>query len=98
MSLTQDFLRNQCPVVRNEAAGIHDFQCAAAPLRLAVDAVAGDARLVGDDGAARAGQTIEQRGLADVGASDDDERWEKICHGFKSLTHNWRCSVSRNLP
>jgi len=50
MRLAQDFLRDQRLVVRDEAAGINDFQRPAAPLRLAVDAVTGDARLIGDDG------------------------------------------------
>ena len=50
-------------------------QRAATPLRFAVDAVAGDARLVGDDRATGARQTIEESGLAHIGAADDDERW-----------------------
>ena len=50
----------------------------------AVDAVAGDAGFVGDDGAARAGEAIEERGFADVGAADDYERWEIFGHGVLS--------------
>jgi hypothetical protein len=42
------------------------------PLDFAVDAVAGDAGLVADDGAAGAGEAIEKGGLADVG---DGRRW-----------------------
>jgi len=80
VGLTQDFLGDKRAVVGDEAAGIHDFQGAAAPFGFAVDAVAGDAGLVGDDGAARAGEAIEERGLAHVGASDDDERWEEFGH------------------
>jgi len=56
MRLAEDFLRDQCLVVRDDAASIYDFQRAAAPLGFAVDAVTRDARLVGDDSAARAGQ------------------------------------------
>ena len=44
-----------------------------APFGVAVEAVAGDAGLVADDGAARAHDAVEQRGLADVGAADDGE-------------------------
>jgi len=58
----------------------------------------GDARFVGDDGAARAGQPVEERGLAHVGAADDDERWKQFCHKFLSRAHNGRYGVLRNLP
>jgi hypothetical protein len=36
-------------------------------------AVAGDAGLVVDQGQLAAGQTVEQRGLADIGSADDGE-------------------------
>jgi hypothetical protein len=75
MRLAQDFLRDYGFVVRNDAPGIDDFQRAAAPLCLAVNPIARYARLVGDDGAACAGQTVEERGLAHVGAAHNDERW-----------------------
>ena len=68
VGLAQDFLRDQGFVVRDDAAGVNDLQGAAAPFGSAIDAVAGDAGLVGDDGAARAGETVEERGLAHVGA------------------------------
>ena len=45
----------------------------AGPLDFAVDAVAGDAGLIADDGAAGAGEAVEERGLADVGAAADGE-------------------------
>src|SRR6266478_9881900 len=76
MRLAQDFLRDQGLVVGDDAASIDNLQRPAAPLCLAVNPVARDARLVGDNGAARAGQTVEERGLAHVGAADDDQRWE----------------------
>ena len=44
-----------------------------APFDLAVDAIAGDARFVTDDGPPRAGKAVEERGLADVGAAADDK-------------------------
>src|SRR5260370_18869242 len=59
-----------------------DFRGPGSPLRFAVNAVAGDPRLVGDDGAASAGQTIEERRLAHVGAAHNDERWDQIVHKF----------------
>jgi ribosomal-protein-alanine N-acetyltransferase len=45
------------------------------PLDEAVDAVAGDAGLVADDGAAGAGEAIEEGGLADVGAAADGDHY-----------------------
>ena len=81
-----------------EATRIDDFQRAAAPFRLAVDAVTGNAGLVGDNGAARTGQTVEERGLAHVGAADDDKRWESFGHWFLGRTHNGRSGVVFNLP
>ena len=55
--------------------GIDDAQMASAPFRLAVEAVARDAGLVADDGAARAHQPIEERGFADVGTAHDGDGW-----------------------
>src|SRR5437879_11295335 len=98
MRLAEDFLGDQRLVVRDDAAGVHDFQRPAAPFRLAIDAVTGDARLVGDDGAARTRQTVEERGFAHVGATDDNERWKQFCHKFLSRTPNARSSVLSNLP
>ena len=50
---------NQSLVVRNDAARVHNLDDTAMPFRFAVDTVAGNARLVGDDGAARARQAVE---------------------------------------
>src|SRR5437016_12400677 len=49
MGLAQDLLRDQSFVIRNDAAGIHNFQRPSAPLGFAVNPVTSDARLVGDD-------------------------------------------------
>ena len=57
----------------------------AQPLSFAVDAVAGDARLVAHDGAARPNQPVEQRGLADIRTADNGER---TAHG------HFACAVS----
>ena len=65
---------NQRLVVGNDAAGIDHAQHLARPFGFAVEAVAGDAGLVADDGAARSDQPVEQRRFADVGAADDGER------------------------
>ena len=61
-----------------DAAGVDDAQVAAFPLRVAVEAVAGDAGLVADDGAARAHDAVEERGLAYVGAAHDGDGGEGV--------------------
>ena len=98
MSLAQDFLRDQGFVIGDDAAGIDNFQRATTPFGFAIDAVACDAGLVGDDGAARAGQTVEERGLAHVGAANDDQRWELVCHKFVGRTNHGAAGVLCNLP
>src|SRR6266481_5690240 len=81
MRLPQNLLRNERLVVRNDAASVDNLKGVAAPLRLAIDAISRDARLVGHDGAARAGQAIEKRGLADIGAAHNYQRWQVFGHG-----------------
>ena len=57
--LAQNFAGDSGFVFGNDAARVHHFEAAAFPVGGAVDAVAGDARFVRDDGAARAGEAIE---------------------------------------
>ena len=73
--LAEDFGGDLGFVVGDDAAGIDDAGGAALPADFAVDAVAGDAGLVADDGAARAGEAIEEGGFADVGAAHDRKDW-----------------------
>ena len=77
-SLAKDFGRDEIFVFGKDAAGIDDAKCVAAPVGFAVQAVAGDAGFVADDGAPRSDQAIEQRGLADVGPADDGDEWGRI--------------------
>ena len=72
--LTVDFGRDQVFLFGQNAAGVDDAQMAAAPLGVAVEAVAGDAGFVADNGAARAHDAVEERGLADIGAAHDGDR------------------------
>ena len=74
--LAQNFAGDAGLVFGNDTARVHHFEVAAFPVGGAVDAVARDAGLVGDDRAARAGEAIEQRGLTHVGASDDHDGWK----------------------
>ena len=79
-SLAQNFSGDAGFVFGDDSAGVNDLKGAAFPVCGAVDAVAGDAGLVGDNGAARAGEAIEERGLAHVGASDDYDGWQFFGH------------------
>ena len=56
---------------RFDTAGVHQTEFAAAPLALAIDAVARDARRILDDGEPLADELIKQHGLADVRPSND---------------------------
>src|ERR1700736_5051222 len=85
MRLTQNFLRNQRFVVGNHSAGIDNFHGAATPFGFAIDAIAGDAGLVGDDGASRAGKSIEERGFADIRAAYNYQRWKSLRHRVRFL-------------
>ena len=72
--LAVNFRRDEIFVFGQDAAGVDDAELAAFPLGVAVEAVAGDAGFVADDGAARAHDAVEERGLAYVGAAHDGER------------------------
>ena len=69
--LAKDLRRNQLRVVGQDAAGIDHPRMLAGPLDLAVDPVAGDARLIAHDRTARTGETVEESGFAHIGAADD---------------------------
>jgi len=55
----------------DNTASINHAQAAAPPFALSIETVAGDAGLVADNGASRTDDSIEERGFADVGTSDD---------------------------
>ena len=99
LGLAEDFGGDEGFVVGDDAAGVDDAGVGAHPLDLAVDAVAGDAGLVADDGAAGAGEAIEEGGLADVGAAaDGDEREVAVAGGRLSAARSScaaRSSASR---
>jgi hypothetical protein len=56
-----------------EAGGVDQFQVQVAEAARGITAVTRNTRLVVDDSQLLAGQTIEQRGLAHIGAADDGE-------------------------
>ena len=85
VGLAKDLLRDKGFVVGNDAAGVDNFECVTAPFGFAIDTIAGDTGLIGNDGAAGAGEAVEKRGLADVRASDDDERRKGLGHVRKPL-------------
>ncbi len=80
LRLPEDLAGDKGFVVGHDATGIDQTRLAALPLDLAVDAVAGDAGLVADDGAAGAGEAVEERALAHVGAAADGEQRQRLLH------------------
>ncbi len=73
LRLAKDFGGDKGGVVGDDAAGVDEAGRGGLPVDEAVDAVAGDAGLVADDGTARAGEAIEEGRLADVGAAADGD-------------------------
>ena len=63
-----------------DAARVDDHEVAAVPVGLVVGAVTGDAAALVDDGLARDGDAVDERGLAHVGAAD---------HGYDGLGHGF---------
>ncbi len=82
--LTENFRRNEVFVFRNNSARIDNADAASTPLRVAVEPVARDAGFVAHDGAPRAHDAIEQRGLAYVGSAHDGKRRNAGCGGGES--------------
>ena len=64
---------------RLDAAGVHDVEFSARPLRLGVEPVTGDAGGVLHDGEALSGEAVEQQGFAHVRASHNG--YKRSCHG-----------------
>ena len=69
--LVADRARDRVGVGEVHAAGVDEREAAAVPVRRQLLAVARDARALVHDGLARAGQAVDQRGLADIGVADD---------------------------
>src|SRR5665811_2142758 len=76
MCIRDSLSRDQVRIVRHNATRVHHAKLAAEPLTLAINAVAGDARLVAHDRAATLGEPVEKRGLAHVGPAHDGYQWE----------------------
>ena len=65
-----------------EAAGVDRHCIASLDTHVAIAPVTGQSRQVRDEGVPGAGQRVEQRGLADVGAADECERGQHdLCPG-----------------
>ncbi len=87
--LAQNLARDGRLLIGDDAAGVHDFSGSPVPAHRAVDAVARDARLVGDDGAPRPGEAIEQCGFAHVGTpGNDDQRQLRLLRHLDSRVKN----------
>ena len=72
--LRLDLARERVDGLEVDAAGVDQLEAHAVPLALERLAVAGDARLLVDDGLAPADQAVDQRRLADVRKADDGDR------------------------
>src|SRR5690606_13141230 len=79
-------------LVTGDTARVDDDVGAALPLGFAVLAVAGQAGVLGDDGVAGLGQTVEQGRFAHVGAPDQDN------HGNHAALHSGKSKTRRPLP
>lgn len=73
----------------NNAAGVDDAEVASAPVGLAIEAIASDAGLVANDGAARPDQPVEQRGFSDVRAADDGDKGRNLSLLWSLLIFRW---------
>ena len=71
LGLAINLRRHEIFFFGNNAASINHAQAAAPPFPLSVETIASDAGLVADNGASRTYDSIEERGLADVWASDN---------------------------
>src|SRR3990170_140295 len=67
-----------------QAAGIHQLQVMAVPAYVSGDRVARNAGGVERDGSAPADQSIEERRLAHVGPSEDDDPGHRLAHSPRS--------------
>src|SRR4051794_40982004 len=65
-SLPQDLGGDQVLVIRDDSAGVDDFEVLLTVRGLTVNAIPGDSRLVSDYRPALSRDCVEQRGLADV--------------------------------
>ena len=62
-------------LIEEQAGGIGNSELTAIPERLAVEPVAGGARLILDDRAALADQAVEKGRLAHIGPADNGDNW-----------------------
>ena len=82
VGLDADLLGEGVALVEDDAAGVDDLVPLAVPLGGGVEAVAGDAGLVLDDGEALLDDAVEEGALADVRSADDHHGWQFIGHSY----------------
>ena len=70
-SLLTDFRKKFTVVIEHQAACVDHLEFTVTPVAILVSAITGHTWLVMDDRLPTAAETIDQRGLADVGAPDD---------------------------
>ncbi len=79
LGLPENVRRDEFLVVGHDTARVHEREAPPRPLRLAVDAVARDPRLVADDGTPLADQPVEERGLPHVRPPDNRHQRQRRC-------------------
>src|SRR6202167_2889986 len=72
--LAKNLRRNEVLIFGKDAAGVDDADAASTPLRIAIEAVAGNAGLVADACSPGSHNAVEQRGLSYVRSAHDGER------------------------
>ena len=78
LGLGVDRRGHQFRVVGHDAAGVDQAKLPAGPIVLAIDAVAGDAGLVPNNGSAALGEPIEERGFAHVGPAHNGHQRQRF--------------------
>ena len=74
LRLFEDLSRDLGFLAGNDAAGVDNLEGSPVPSSRAIDAIAGDAGLIGNDRSALADEAVEERRLANIGPADDGDQ------------------------
>ena len=88
-------VQRRCRAAGHPASGVDDAEGDAEPLRFDLLAIAGDAGAVLDDRGLLADDAVEQRRLADVGASDDGDDGKAVSGHARSVPRARRAARGR---
>ena len=85
VGLLPDLGQKLTVVVEHQTAGVHDLEVPVSPEPVLIGAIPRHSGFVMDDRLTAAAQTIDQRGLADVGTSDDRNDGTRHGAGLRSI-------------